>query len=73
MEAVSTARGLSKLLIDMGSRGEVPPNQELLDWLAVDFMDHNWDVKHMIRRDGDVERVSAVVAAAARGGRDRSR
>ena len=35
--------GLSKLLIDMGTRGEVPPNQELLDWLAIDFMDHDWD------------------------------
>jgi hypothetical protein len=42
--------GLSKLLIDMGSRGEVPPNQELLDWLAIDFMDHNWDVKYLIRQ-----------------------
>jgi Protein of unknown function (DUF1553)/Protein of unknown function (DUF1549)/Planctomycete cytochrome C len=41
--------GLSKLLIDMGSRGEVPPNQELLDWLAINFMDHNWDMKYMIR------------------------
>jgi hypothetical protein len=42
--------GLSKLLIDMGARGEVPPNQELLDWLAIDFMDHNWDVKRLIRQ-----------------------
>ena len=33
----------------MGSRGEVPPNQELLDWLAIEFMDNGWDVKHMIR------------------------
>jgi hypothetical protein len=41
--------GLSKLLIDMGSRGEAPPNQELLDWLAVEFMDSGWDMKHMIR------------------------
>ena len=41
--------GLSKLLIDMGSRGEVPPNQELLDWLAIEFMDNGWDMKHMIR------------------------
>jgi hypothetical protein len=41
--------GLSKLLIDMGSRGEVPPNQELLDWLAIDFMNHNWDVKRLVR------------------------
>jgi len=41
--------GLSKVLIDMGSRGEVPQNQELLDWLAIEFMDHGWDMKHMIR------------------------
>ena len=42
--------GLSKLLIDMGSRGEVPSNQDLLDWLALDYMDHNWDTKHLIRQ-----------------------
>jgi hypothetical protein len=42
--------GLSKLLIDMGSRGEVPSNQPLLDWLALDFMDHNWDMKYLIRQ-----------------------
>src|SRR6185295_3334619 len=41
--------GLSKVLLDMGARGEVPPNQELLDWLAIEFMDHGWDMKHMIR------------------------
>ncbi len=41
--------GLSKGLIDMGSRGEVPQNQELLDWLALEFMDKGWDMKHMIR------------------------
>ncbi len=41
--------GLSKVLIDIGSRGEVPPDQELLDWLAVEFMDSGWDMKHMIR------------------------
>jgi hypothetical protein len=46
--------GLSKELIDLGSRGEVPPNQELLDWLAVEFMapasgDAGWDMKRMIR------------------------
>ncbi len=41
--------GLSKELIDLGSRGEVPPNQELVDWLAVEFMDCEWDIKHMIR------------------------
>jgi hypothetical protein len=41
--------GLSKELIDMGSRGEIPQNQELLDWLAVEFMDSGWNIKHMVR------------------------
>jgi hypothetical protein len=41
--------GLSKVLIDLGSRGEVPPNQDLLDWLAVEFVESGWDLKHMIR------------------------
>ncbi len=33
----------------MGSQGEWPPNQDLLDWLAVEFVDSGWDVKHMVR------------------------
>jgi hypothetical protein len=41
--------GLSKTLLDIGSQGECPPNQELLDWLAVEFMESGWDVKHMVR------------------------
>jgi hypothetical protein len=41
--------GLSKLLIDIGSRGESPPNQPLLDWLAIDFMDHGWDIKRAVQ------------------------
>jgi hypothetical protein len=41
--------GLSKELIDLGSRGEIPQSQELLDWLAVEFMDSGWNIKHMVR------------------------
>ncbi len=41
--------GLSKTLIDMGSQSEPPPNQPLLDWLAVEFMDRGWDVKQLVR------------------------
>ena len=40
---------LSKVLDDLGSQGEPPLNQDLLDWLAVEFMDSGWDVKHMVR------------------------
>jgi hypothetical protein len=41
--------GLSKVLLDMGSQGEWPCNEELLDWLACEFMDSGWDVKHLVR------------------------
>jgi hypothetical protein len=41
--------GLSKVLDDFGSQGEVPPNQPLLDWLACEFMENGWDLKHMVR------------------------
>jgi hypothetical protein len=41
--------GLSKVLDDLGAQGELPPNQPLLDWLACEFMDSGWDVKHLVR------------------------
>jgi hypothetical protein len=41
--------GLSKVLDDLGAQGEPPPNPALLDWLACEFMDSGWDVKHMVR------------------------
>lgn len=41
--------GLSKVLDDLGAQGEPPVNPALLDWLASEFMDSGWDVKHMVR------------------------
>ena len=41
--------GLSKTLDDLGAQGEPPPNQELLDWLAVEFVESGWDVRHLVR------------------------
>jgi hypothetical protein len=41
--------GLSKTLEDLGSQGEPPSHAALLDWLACEFMDSGWDMKHMVR------------------------
>ena len=41
--------GLSRVLDDLGAQGEPPANPALLDWLACEFMDSGWDMKHMVR------------------------
>ncbi|QDV27264.1 PSD1 and planctomycete cytochrome C domain-containing protein [Aureliella helgolandensis] len=41
--------GLSKVLDDVGSQGEAPVHPELLDTLAVEFMESGWDIKSMIK------------------------
>jgi len=40
--------GLVKTAEDFGVMGEIPVNQPLLDWLAVEFRESGWDLKHMV-------------------------
>jgi hypothetical protein len=41
--------GLVKTVEDFGVQGERPPNQELLDWLAVEFREKGWSLKRLVR------------------------
>jgi hypothetical protein len=41
--------GIVETAEDFGTRSPEPSHRELLDWLAVDFMEHGWSQKHLLR------------------------
>jgi hypothetical protein len=60
-------KGIVKTTGDFGMQGNLPSHPQLLDWLAVDFMEHNWDIKYLFKKIllSATYRQSATISKAA--------
>ena len=43
-------RGIVKSTGDFGMQGDLATNPELLDWLSVDFMENDWNIKRLVKQ-----------------------
>lgn len=43
-------KGIVRTPEDFGSQGSAPSHPKLLDWLTRDFINHGWDLQHLIKQ-----------------------
>ncbi len=57
--------GLSRKLDDLGAQGEWPSHPQLLDALAIDFINSGWNIKHLVKQIvmSETYRQSSVASA----------
>ena len=44
-----SVQGIVSTVEDFGIKGELPTHPELLDWLAIEFMEHGWSTKRLLK------------------------